>query len=261
MKRAMLESLVQWVKVVYADELKTQVPYRGSISSQKDLMDLNKQTFHQNLYSPDYENPDSHLNILNSYNSNPSSSAINPMATMKTEKNRNLEDDDCFMDDVGNEGINLIGVASDEEAYPDETPVEHLKIDEDSVRKSKVFKGVNKARSRYMDEDDQVHMDTEEEVYSKPNLHLGQLIFNNHNYVQNINMFPRSSQDTQRSKISEKSEANPNNNPYSAKKKKPLNASHGYLGKVAQKNIYNQLKNNNEKFSVSPENKINQRFR
>jgi hypothetical protein len=36
------------------------------------------------------------------------------------------------MDDVGNEGINLIGVD-----YEDETPVEHLKIDEDSVRKSK----------------------------------------------------------------------------------------------------------------------------
>ena len=29
-KRALLESLVQWVKVVYANELK---PYRGSISS------------------------------------------------------------------------------------------------------------------------------------------------------------------------------------------------------------------------------------
>jgi len=42
----------------------------------------------------------------------------------------------------------------------------------------------------------------------------------------------------------------------SAKKKKPINASHGYLGKVAQKNIYNQLKNNNEKYS--PESK---RFR
>ena len=99
------------------------------------------------------------------------------------------------MDDVGNEGINLIGVASDrsnEDFYPEETPVEHLKIDEGSVRKSKEqfnFKKsthMNKARSRYMDDpDDQVHMDTEEEVYSssKPNLHLGQLIFNNHNFV------------------------------------------------------------------------------
>ena len=32
---------------------------------------------------------------------------------------------------------------------------------------------MQKARSRYNDDDDQVHMDTEEEVYSKPNLHLG----------------------------------------------------------------------------------------
>lgn len=97
------------------------------------------------------------------------------MATMNTQKNnRALEDDDCFMDDVGNEGINLIGVD-----YEDETPVEHLKIDEESIRKSKEqfnFKKsthMNKARSRYMEEDDQVHMDTEEDAYSKPNLHLG----------------------------------------------------------------------------------------
>jgi hypothetical protein len=100
---------------------------------------------------------------------------MNPMATMNTQKNnRALEDDDCFMDDVGNEGINLIGVD-----YEDETPVEHLKIDEESVRKSKEqfnFKKsthMNKARSRYMEDDDQVHMDTEEDAYSKPNLHLG----------------------------------------------------------------------------------------
>ena len=52
---------------------------------------------------------------------------------MNTQKNnRALDEDDCFMDDVGNEGINLIGVD-----YEDDTPVEHLKIDEDSVRKSK----------------------------------------------------------------------------------------------------------------------------
>lgn len=35
----------------------------------------------------------------------------------------------------------------------------------------------------------------------------------------------------------------------SQKKKKPINASHGYLGKVAQKNVYNQIKTTNEKFS------------
>jgi hypothetical protein len=50
------------------------------------------------------------------------------MATMNTMKNRALEDEDCFMDDIGNEGINLIGVASD----PDddfEPPVEQIKLD------------------------------------------------------------------------------------------------------------------------------------
>lgn len=99
---------------------------------------------------------------------------MNPMATMNTQKHRGPEEDDCFMDDVGNEGINLIGVD-----YEDDTPVERLKIDEDSVRKSKEqfnFKKsthISKARSRYMEEDDQVHMDTEEDMYSKPNLHLG----------------------------------------------------------------------------------------
>jgi hypothetical protein len=44
-----------------------------------------------------------------------------------------------------------------------------------------------------MEEDDHVQMDTEEEMNFKPNMHLGQLIFNNHNYVQNINMFPKTS--------------------------------------------------------------------
>ena len=85
------------------------------------------------------------------------------MATMNTLKHRPVEDDDCFMDDVGNEGMDLVGVASDrssEDFYPMETPVEHLKIDEDSVRKSKEqlnFKmsaNKPKARSRYCDDDD-----------------------------------------------------------------------------------------------------------
>jgi hypothetical protein len=106
------------------------------------------------------------------------------MATMNTLKHRAVEDDDCFMDDVGNEGINLIGVASDrsdEELCTSETPVEHLKIDPNSVRKSKgqhfswkkSTSSNNKARGRYQDEDDNVYLDTEEEAYSKPNLHLG----------------------------------------------------------------------------------------
>lgn len=41
-----------------------------------------------------------------------------------------------------------------------------------------------------MEEDDHVQIDTEDEMNYKPNMHLGQLIFNNHNFVQNINMFP-----------------------------------------------------------------------
>ena len=85
-------------------------------------MELNQKVFNKNLLCPDYDE------ILNSYQSNPSSSAINPMATMNTVKQRHLEDDDCFMDDVGNEGVNLVGVASshnsEEEFYTGETPVE-----------------------------------------------------------------------------------------------------------------------------------------
>jgi hypothetical protein len=43
---------------------------------------------------------------------------------MNTLKNRPLDDDDCFMDDIGNEGINLIGVASDRSSDDFEPPVE-----------------------------------------------------------------------------------------------------------------------------------------
>ena len=72
-----------------------------------------------------------------------------------------------------------------------------------------------RSRDRYMDshqdEQDEVNLnngDTDKELQEphfnehfdqspknrpgKQNLHLGQLIFNNHNFVQNINMFPSS---------------------------------------------------------------------
>jgi hypothetical protein len=128
-KRVLIECLIRWVKVVYANELR---PHRGSLISQKDLMDLNHSKFNKDLYSPD------DFNILNSYQSNPSSQAMNPLATMPTRK---MDEDDCFMDDVGNEGIKLIGVAcdgrSDQDFFCEETPIEHVKISEDSVRKSK----------------------------------------------------------------------------------------------------------------------------
>ncbi len=88
-----------------------------------------------------------------------------------------------------------------------------------------------------MEDDDNVQMDTEEEMNFKPNLHLGQLIFNNHNFVQNINMFPKSMTSFEATDsvisgnqvISERSENF--NYPYSGKVKKPINASAGYLNK------------------------------
>lgn len=160
------------------------------------------------------------------------------MATKNTQKNPVMDDDDCFMDDIGNEGINLIGVASDRSDDDFEPPVEQIKLDEDIIRKSKDFfkKSSKKARSRYMDEDDNVQTDMEEEMYSKPNLHLGQLIFNNHNIVQNINMFPQTSMASFEATESMnsgpgKSEKSETNQPYSGRAKKPINASAGYLHK------------------------------
>ena len=83
-------------------------------------------------------------------------------------------EDDCYMDDLGNEGIKLVGVASSHRSssssgeYPEHPPIETIKMTKSPTILNKNFnKGLQKVRSRdrYMEsnEDDQVHMDTEED--------------------------------------------------------------------------------------------------
>ena len=122
----MFESLIQWVKVVYANELKNKQSgnkenslnilmdsngnfcrsqfksqISNSVNSQKTVEERFSQiegqgNKNQTQFQPEYDinaSSGSNLNILNSYASNPSSSAINPMTTMNTIKEYRLQNE------------------------------------------------------------------------------------------------------------------------------------------------------------------------
>lgn len=150
-----------------------------------------------------------------------------------------FEDDD--VDVVPNENIKLVGVARSEKSSDDgQTPIESIKLnaahyqDEGYNRLKKV-----KSRDRYIgmkenedtDEEHQYNIEETQSQQKRQELHLGQLIFNNHNFVQNINMYGQ----------------NPDQqlNQYDSARS-PVNASQGYLGNPqsnqAQNSVYSKIK-------------------
>ena len=151
------------------------------------------------------------------------------------------EDIDADLGVVPNENIKLVGVARSEKSSDDgQTPIESIKLnaapyqEEGYNRLKKV-----KSRDRYIgmkenDDTDEENMYNIEETASqqkRQELHLGQLIFNNHNFVQNINMYQNPDQ-----QLTQYDSA-----------RSPVNASQGYLGNpqpnhMAQNSVYSKIK-------------------